>query len=35
MAIRSDDITEIIKSAIEQFDAGVETRSVGHGRRGR
>jgi len=29
MAIRSDDITQIIKSAIDQFDAGVETRSVG------
>ena len=29
MAIRSDDITTIIKSAIDQFDAGVETRSVG------
>jgi F-type H+-transporting ATPase subunit alpha len=29
MAIRSDDITEIIKSAIEGFDASVETRSVG------
>src|SRR5262245_13852618 len=29
MAIRSDDITEIIKSAIENFDATVETRSVG------
>ena len=29
MAIRSDDITEIIKSAIDQFDAGVENRSVG------
>ena len=29
MAIRSDDITSIIKSAIDQFDAGVETRSVG------
>jgi F-type H+-transporting ATPase subunit alpha len=29
MAIRSDDITAIIKSAIDQFDAGVETRSVG------
>ena len=28
MAIRSDDITQIIKSAIDQFDAGVETRSV-------
>ena len=29
MAIRSDDITSIIKSAIDTFDAGVETRSVG------
>jgi F-type H+/Na+-transporting ATPase subunit alpha len=29
MAIRSDDITTIIKSQIDQFDAGVETRSVG------
>src|ERR1700704_60465 len=29
MAIRSDDITTIIKSAIDQFDAGTETRSVG------
>jgi F-type H+/Na+-transporting ATPase subunit alpha len=29
MAIRSDDITTIIKSAIEHFDAGTETRSVG------
>ena len=29
MAIRSDDITAIIKSAIDQFDAGIETRSVG------
>ena len=29
MAIRSDDITTIIKSAIDQFDAGIETRSVG------
>jgi F-type H+/Na+-transporting ATPase subunit alpha len=29
MAIRSDDITQIIRSAIDQFDAGVETRSVG------
>ena len=29
LAIRSDDITTIIKSAIDQFDAGVETRSVG------
>src|SRR3954471_51711 len=29
MAIRSDDITSIIKSAIDQFDAGIETRSVG------
>ncbi len=29
MAIRSDDITEIIKSAIDQFDGGVENRSVG------
>src|SRR4029078_13495440 len=29
MAIRSDEITTIIKSAIDQFDAGIETRSVG------
>ena len=29
MAIRSDDITTIIKSAIEGFDASAETRSVG------
>jgi F-type H+/Na+-transporting ATPase subunit alpha len=29
MAIRSDDITTIIKSAIDQFDTGVESRSVG------
>jgi len=29
MAIRSDEITSIIKSSIDQFDAGVETRSVG------
>jgi F-type H+/Na+-transporting ATPase subunit alpha len=29
MAIRSDDITTIIKSAIDEFDAGVESRSVG------
>ncbi len=29
MAIRSDEITTIIKSAIEEFDAAVETRSVG------
>ncbi len=29
MAIRSEDITAIIKSAIDQFDAGVEMRSVG------
>ncbi|HEY7598914.1 MAG TPA: F0F1 ATP synthase subunit alpha, partial [Candidatus Limnocylindrales bacterium] len=29
MAIRSDDITTIIKSAIDEFDAGVETRTVG------
>ncbi len=29
MAIRSDDITQIIKSAIDEFDSGVETRSVG------
>jgi F-type H+-transporting ATPase subunit alpha len=29
MAIRSDDITTIIKSAIEGFDTSVETRSVG------
>src|SRR5438034_10967840 len=29
MAIKSENITTIIKSAIDQFDAGVETRSVG------
>src|SRR5712691_1346069 len=29
MAISSDDITSIIKSAIDDFDSGVETRSVG------
>src|SRR5829696_50778 len=29
MATRSEEITTIIKSAIDQFDAGVETRSVG------
>jgi F-type H+/Na+-transporting ATPase subunit alpha len=29
MAIRSDDITQIIKAAIDEFDIGVETRSVG------
>src|SRR5512132_723504 len=29
MAIRSEDITTIIKSAIDKFDAGAETRSVG------
>jgi len=29
MAIRSDDITSIIRSAIEQFDVTAETRSVG------
>ena len=29
MAIRSDEIISIIKSAIDQFDAGAETRSVG------
>ena len=29
MAIRSDKITSIIKSAINSFDSGVETRSVG------
>ena len=29
MAIRSDEITSIIKAAIDAFDAGVETRSVG------
>ena len=29
MAIRSDDITQIIKAAIEDFDATAETRSVG------
>ena len=29
MAIRSDDITEIIRSAIDEFEAGVENRSVG------
>src|SRR6266516_1431802 len=29
MAIKSEDITTIIKSAIDQFDAGVEMWSVG------
>ena len=29
MAIRSDEITSIIKSAIDEFDAATETRSVG------
>jgi F-type H+-transporting ATPase subunit alpha len=29
MAIRSDDITQIIKSAIDEFEAGSEIRSVG------
>jgi F-type H+/Na+-transporting ATPase subunit alpha len=29
MAIRSDEITSTLKSAIDSFDAGVETRSVG------
>jgi F-type H+-transporting ATPase subunit alpha len=29
MAIRSEDITTIIKSEIDQFDAGIEMRSVG------
>ena len=29
MAIRSDEITSIIKSSIDSFDAGVEARSVG------
>jgi F-type H+-transporting ATPase subunit alpha len=29
MAIRSDDITQIIKSAIDEFDSSIETRSVG------
>ncbi len=29
MAIRSDEITSIIKSAIDSFDSGVESRSVG------
>ena len=29
MAIRSDDITTIIRSAIDTFDSGVETRTVG------
>src|SRR4029078_7588996 len=29
MAIRSDEITSIIKSAIDSFDAGTEARSVG------
>ncbi len=28
MAIRSDDITSIIRATIDQFDGGVETRSV-------
>ena len=29
MALRSDEITSIIKSAIDSFDAGTESRSVG------
>ena len=29
MAIRSDEIISIIKSAIDNFDRGAETRSVG------
>src|SRR5947208_15922352 len=29
MAIRSDEITSIIKSSIDSFDAATETRSVG------
>ncbi len=29
MAIRSDDITQIIKSAIDEFETGLETRSIG------
>src|SRR5258705_1401874 len=29
MAIRSDEITSIIKSSIDAFDAGIESRSVG------
>ena len=29
MAIRSDEIVSIIKSAIDKFDATTETRSVG------
>ena len=29
MAIRSDEITSIIKASIDSFDAGVESRSVG------
>ena len=29
MALRSDEITSIIKSAIDSFDVGAETRSVG------
>ena len=29
MAIRSDEIVSIIKSAIDTFDQGTETRSVG------
>jgi F-type H+-transporting ATPase subunit alpha len=29
MAIRSDEITSIIKSSIDSFDAGIESRSVG------
>ena len=28
MAIRSDEITSIIKSAIDDFDSGVETRMM-------
>ena len=29
MAIRSDEITSIIKASIDSFDAGIESRSVG------
>ena len=29
MAIRADEITSIIKSSIDSFDAGIESRSVG------
>ena len=29
MAIRSDEITSILKNAIDSFDAGAESRSVG------